>query len=147
MRYQGQEHAVTVDLPDAVFKRRDRKAIKRLFDEMHELRYGTSAPQENAEIVSLRATVTGLMKKPTPAKIRRGTAAVPKAAFTGKRRVYVGGSFRLAPTYRRAALLAGNKISGPALIEEHASTTVLLSGDRCEVDAYGNLVIAVGRAR
>jgi N-methylhydantoinase A len=131
MRYQGQEHAVTVDLPDAVFRRRDRKAIKRLFDEMHELRYGTSAPQENAEIVSLRATVTGLMRKPAPAKIKRGSAAPPKAAFTGKRRVYVGGSFRLAPTWRRAALLAGNKISGPALIEEHASTTVLLPGDRC----------------
>ena len=30
MRYQGQEHAVTVDLPDSVFKRRDRKAIKRV---------------------------------------------------------------------------------------------------------------------
>jgi N-methylhydantoinase A len=147
MRYQGQEHAVTVDLPDAVFKRRDRQAIKRLFDEMHELRYGTSAPQENAEIVSLRATVTGLMKKPAPAKVKRGTATPPKAAFTGKRRVYVGGGFRLAPTWRRAALLAGNRISGPALIEEHASTTVLLPGDRCEVDAYGNLVIAVGRAR
>ena len=29
----GQEHAVTVDLPDGVFKRRDRKAIKRLFDD------------------------------------------------------------------------------------------------------------------
>ena len=86
MRYQGQEHAVTVDLPDSVFKRRDRKAIKRLFDEMHELRYGTSAPQENAEIVSLRATVTGMMRKPTPAKIKRGAAAPPKAAFTGKRR-------------------------------------------------------------
>jgi N-methylhydantoinase A len=147
MRYQGQEHAVTVDLPDAVFRRRDRKAIKRLFDEMHELRYGTSAPQENAEIVSLRATVTGLMRKPTPAKIRRGTAAPPKAAFTGKRRVYVGGSFRPAPTYRRAVLLAGNRITGPALIEEHASTTVLMPGDRCEVDAYGNLVIAVGKTR
>ena len=91
MRYQGQEHAVTVDLPDSVFKRRDRKAIKRLFDEMHELRYGTSAPQENAEIVSLRATVTGLMRKPKPAKIKRGTAAPTKAAFTGKRSVYVGG--------------------------------------------------------
>ena len=147
MRYQGQEHAVTVDLPDSVFKRRDRKAIKRLFDEMHELRYGTSAPQENAEIVSLRATVTGLMRKPSPAKMKRGTAAAPKAAFTGKRRMYVGGSFRPAPTYRRAALVAGNRIKGPALIEEHASTTVLLPGDACEVDAYGNLVIAVGRAR
>ena len=147
MRYQGQEHAVTVDLPGSVFKRRDRKAIKRLFDEMHELRYGTSAPQENAEIVSLRATVTGLMRKPTQQKIKRGAAAPPKAAFNGKRRVYVGGSFRSAPTYRRAALLAGNRISGPALIEEHASTTVLMSGDRCEVDGFGNLVIAVGGGR
>ena len=147
MRYQGQEHAVTVDLPDSVFKRRDRKAIKRLFDEMHELRYGTSAPQENAEIVSLRATVTGMMRKPKPAKIKRGAAAPPKAAFTGKRSVYVGGSFRPAPTCRRAALLAGNKIKGPALIEEHASTTVLMPGDACEVDAYGNLVIAVGKTR
>ena len=125
----------------------NRKAIKQLFDEMHELRYGTSAPQENAEIVSLRATVTGMMRKPPQAKVKRGTATLPKTAFTGKRSVYFGGSFRPAPTYRRAALLAGNRIKGPALIEEHASTTVLMPGDRCEVDAYGNLVIAVGRAR
>jgi len=57
------------------------------------------------------------------------------------------GKFRDAPTYRRAELVAGNKITGPALIEEHASTTVLMPGDRCEVDAYGNLVIAVGAPR
>jgi N-methylhydantoinase A len=43
--------------------------------------------------------------------------------------------------------LAGNRINGPALIEEHASTTVLMPGDACEVDAYGNLAIAVGGAR
>src|SRR5262252_6817032 len=42
MRYVGQEHAVTVDLPLKVFERQDRRAIKRLFDAMHELRYGTS---------------------------------------------------------------------------------------------------------
>jgi N-methylhydantoinase A len=147
MRYQGQEHAVTVDLPDAVFKRRDRSAIKRLFDEMHELRYGTSAPAENAEIVSLRTTVAGVMQKPPQAKIRRGRAAPPKAAFTGKRPVYFAKGFQPAPTYRRAELLAGNRIKGPALIEEHASTTVLMPWDACEVDAYGNLVIKVGRAR
>ncbi len=147
MRYQGQEHAVTVDLPDSVFKRRDRKAIKQLFDDMHELRYGTSAPQENAEIVSLRATVTGLMRKPAPAKVKRGAATLPKAAFTGKRAAHFDGGFRPAPTYQRTALLAGNRLKGPALIEEHASTTVLMPGDACEVDAYGNLVIAVGGAR
>jgi N-methylhydantoinase A len=147
MRYVGQEHAVTVDLPLQVFARQDRAAIKRHFDEMHEQRYGTSAPDERAEIVSLRATVTGLMRKPPPEKMKRGTSAPAKAAFTGKRPVYVGGKFRPTPTYARAALTAGNRITGPALIEEHASTTVLLPGDRLEVDSQGNLVIKVAGGR
>ena len=114
---------------------------------MHMLRYGTSAPNERAEIVSLRVTVTGLMKKPPQEKIKKGSGAPPKAAFTGKRPVSFDGKFRDAPTYRRAELLAGNKISGPALIEEHASTTVLMPGDRMTVDAYGNLVIKVAGAK
>jgi len=144
MRYVGQEHAVTVDLPAAVFGRRDRKAIKRHFDAMHAQRYGTSAPEERAEIVSLRSTVTGAMRKPPQKKIARGGKAPSQAAFGGKRPVFFGGHFRRTPTYRRAALLAGNRISGPALIEEYASTTVLMPGDVLEVDAFGNLVIAVG---
>ena len=147
MRYVGQEHPVTVDLPMSVFKKQDRKAIKKYFDDDHMQRYGTSAPDERAEIVSLRTTVTGLMKKPPQEKIRKGGSAPPKAAFTGKRPVSFGGRFRDAPTYRRAELLAGNKISGPALIEEHASTTVLMPGDRMAVDAYGNLVIKVAGAK
>ena len=64
-----------------------------------------------------------------------------EAAFTGARPAYFDGGFRQTPTYSRAALAAGNRIAGPALIEEHASTTVLLPGDRAEVDRYGNLVI------
>jgi N-methylhydantoinase A len=147
MRYVGQEHAVTVEVPLEVFKKRDRDEIKRLFDAMHELRYGTSAPQERAEVVSLRSTVTGVMRKPPQATIGEGQRKLPAAAFTGKRPVFFGKGFELTPTYRRAALLAGNRINGPALIEEHASTTVLMPGDACEVDAYGNLVIAVGGAR
>ena len=132
-----------------MFAKRNRSAIKRAFDAMHELRYGTSAPQERAEIVSLRSTVAGIMRKPPQAKIARGKAASPASAFSGRRRVYFSqaGGFRDAPTYRRAALTAGNQIKGPALIEEHASTTVLMPGDACEVDAYGNLVIAVAGAR
>jgi N-methylhydantoinase A len=144
MRYVGQEHAVTVDLPMAVFARGDRRAIKRHFDAMHAQRYGTSAPEERAEIVSLRSTVTGLMRKPPQRKIARGAKTPAKAAFGGKRPVYFGGRFHATPTYRRAALAAGNRVRGPALIEEYASTTVLMPGDAMEVDKFGNLVIAVG---
>jgi N-methylhydantoinase A len=143
MRYVGQEHAVTVDLPMAVFKHSDRAAIKRHFDAMHEQRYGTSAPAERAEIVSLRSTVTGLMRKPPQRKIARGKKTPPQAAIGGKRKVFFGGRFRPTPIFRRDALLAGNRISGPALIEEYASTTVLLPGDTLEVDAFGNLAIEI----
>ena len=72
MRYVGQEHAVTVDLPLKVFERADRVAIKRAFDAMHEQRYGTSAPDERAEIVSLRSTVTGVMRKAAAGKDQTG---------------------------------------------------------------------------
>src|SRR6266849_1063463 len=88
MRYVGQEHAVTVDLPLELFATSDRAGIKRHFDAMHELRYGTCAPDERAEIVSLRVTVTGVMRKPAQRKIAKGEATPPRAASTGKRKVY-----------------------------------------------------------
>ncbi|MEE2971241.1 MAG: hydantoinase/oxoprolinase family protein [Pseudomonadota bacterium] len=149
MRYVGQEHAVTVDLPISVFEMQDREAIKQHFDEMHELRYGTCAPLERAEIVSLRTTVTGMMAKPTLEKIAAGDATPPETASTGTRSAFFReiGEFADTPTYARDALLAGNRISGPAMIEEHASTTILLPGDEMEVDGFGNLTIEVAGRR
>ena len=64
MRYVGQEHSVTVDLPSHLFANENRAGIKERFDEVHNLRYGTCAPQERSEIVSLRVTVTGMLEKP-----------------------------------------------------------------------------------
>jgi len=147
MRYVGQEHPVTVELPMHIFQKQDRKAIKQHFDNDHMQRYGTSAPDENAEIVSLRVTVAGLMRKPPQEKIKKSSGAPPKSASTGTRKVWFDGRFRNTPTYGRTELLAGNRIRGPALIEEHASTTVLMPGDLMTVDDYGNLTIRVPGAR
>ena len=146
MRYVGQEHAVTVDLPMELFAKKEREGIKKAFDDMHLLRYGTNAPSERAEIVSLRSTITGVMAKPPQEKVAAGKAAPETSAFTGTRPVFFTESndFVDTKTFARAALLAGNAIEGPALIEEHASTTVVLPGDRLTVDPYGNLMIAVG---
>ncbi len=144
MRYVGQEHAVTVDLPMEIFEKQDRAAMKKHFDAQHEQRYGTCAPEERAEIVSLRTAVTGVMRKPPQEKIEGAGAEPSKAAFTGKRPVYFEGvGFVDTPTYARSALSAGNQVTGPALIEEHASTTVLSPGDHMTVNVYGHLEIAV----
>jgi N-methylhydantoinase A len=146
MRYVGQEHAVTVDLPAAAFKRADKAAIKAAFDAAHEERYGRGSPGEQAEIVSIRSTVIGVMKHPTLEKIARGNARPPAAAMRGKRRAYFeDGGWVQASVYQREALLAGNRISGPALVEEHATTTVLQPGDSLVVEPYGNLDISIGR--
>lgn len=144
MRYVGQEHAVTVDLSPELFAAEDRAGIKARFDAVHDLRYGTCAPQERSEIVSLRVTVTGMLDKPALEEIGMGESDPPDAANTGTRAVRFGGSAHDTGTWDRTKLLAGNRINGPALIEEHASTTVLHPGDMLEVDAFGNLIISVG---
>ena len=76
-------------------------------------------------------------------EIARGGATPPNDARSGSREAYFDGGFVDTPTFARQALLAGNRIVGPALIEEYASTTVVLPGDSVEVDAIGNLVITI----
>src|SRR6185295_9087615 len=140
--------AVTVELPVELFRAQDRDGIKRRFDAVHETRYGYAAPAEKAEIVSLRGAVSGLMRKPAFETIAAGAADPPADAFRGERPVYFAeaGAHLDTPTYHRAALIGGNRIAGPALIEEYASTTVLHPGDVLTVDAYGDLVIEIMRS-
>lgn len=146
MRYVGQEHSVTVDITAAMLAAGDRAALKSRFDAVHQFRYGTCAPAEKVEIVTLRATVVGVMDKPAMEEIPRGDASPPARARRGTRNVYFSETGKAVPTgvFDRDRLLAGNRISGPALVEEHASTTVVLPGDELEVDAYGNLRIDLG---
>ena len=145
IRYVGQEHAVTVDLPAGLFAGADPDAIKRRFDQVHERRYGTSAPTERAELVNLRVTVLGVMEKPA-------TSPVPARAFDAgpqrrdTREVYFNASDGYVGTavFVRDDLLAGDRIEGPALIQEYASTTVVFPGDVLTVDPFGHLSLSIG---
>lgn len=149
MRYFGQEHAVTVDLAQSFFQKNDRAAIKAHFDEVHAVRYGTCAPKEQADIVSLRVTVLGRMKKPPRNTVEVGGELADAGAMRSHKPVYFrsAGQYVSTPVYRRDLLKCGNRFDGPALVEEHASTTVVQPGDRVEVDRYGNLQISIGSDR
>jgi N-methylhydantoinase A len=69
------------------------------------------------------------------------------AATQPQRKVYMGErhGFLVTPVYRRAGLPPGAKLDGPAIIEESASTTVVLSNDHVEVARTGELVIEIAR--
>ena len=143
MRYVGQEHAVTVEVPLAAYEHQDRAMFKSCFDAEHLKRYGFSSPEQDAEVVSIRSSVAGLMPKPTvQACESRNGDALRESTFQD---VYFDGhGYVNTPVYERGLLAQGDRIEGPALIEESATTTVLFPGDVANVDGWGNIVINVG---
>ena len=122
-----------------------RQAIKRLFDEAHEQLFNHSAPQESADVVSLRVSAIGRLSKPPWPEIAAGGRTPPEAARRGTRTVVFDGRGALpAHVFDRAQLLRGHVISGPAIIEEAASVTVVGPEDTVEVNAFGHLVMRLG---
>src|SRR5919201_5652468 len=106
MRYVGQEHAVTVRLPAHVADAAARQTIKRLFDEAHEQLYNHSAPEESADVVSLRVSAIGRLSKPPLPEIPQGGRTPPEAAHRGTRAVvFDGPGALLAHVFDRAQLL------------------------------------------
>jgi N-methylhydantoinase A len=145
MRYVGQEHAVTVELGRELFASQDRTAIKSAFDQVHMQRYGTSAPKEASELVSVRATLIGRTAKPEPGEVATRSHGSLDDARSRVSRVYFHDTGLVdTPVYARDLLLRGDHINGPALIEERASTTVVQPGDRLSVDQFGNLNLDIG---
>ena len=145
MRYVGQEHAVTVELDHKMFEAQDRAAIKFAFDDVHLQRYGTSAPKEAAELVSVRSTLIGRMAKPEPVVLdRRNGGSVDDARSRTTKVHFYGIGLVDTPVYTRDQLRYGDQVSGPARIEERASTTIVQPGDTMSVDQFGNLNIRIG---
>ena len=115
---------------------------------IHAIRYGTSAPKEPADLVSLRTTILGTMRKPPRHTVDKGETEPPKRALRTTKEVFFRSQgFVPTPIFKREALRSGNRVIGPALIEEHASTTVVQPGDELTVDGLGNLQILIGSER
>jgi N-methylhydantoinase A len=145
MRYVGQEHTVTVTVPAALDPTAGHEELKRAFDAAHLRRFSHSAPEENAEIVTLRVSVIGRLPTPQLPKLPIGQATPPEQAMTGRRGVLFdpGRPAVDCPVYERERLLAGNVVRGPAVVEEGTSTTLLYPGDALEVDPFGSLLLTI----
>ncbi len=116
------------------------------FHELHRQRYGFCDRGKPVQIVNLRLRMTAAGEPYTPMKheVRPGDG---RAAFCGERRIFFDGEFLLSRLYRREGLRAGDAIEGPAMITEYTSATIVPPGCRATVDAFENLVIAVGAQR
>jgi N-methylhydantoinase A len=149
LRYRGQEYTVTVPLSGTTFSAEDRAPVGERFHQLHHLLYGHAAPDEALELVGVRVTVHRDIEnsRSVIAEASGWFEGRGSANACGQRRVYMGErhGFMETPVYRRAELGPGTKIVGPAIIEEPASTTVVLPDDQVEVTATGELVIRIGQ--
>ncbi len=143
LRYYGQEHTLDVSAPSRLTAA-DKEALSRGYDELHLRVYGHNAPEEPKEIVSLRVTGMGKVRKPALQTIPSGSRTPARESMVGQRKVYLGdGRHRAFDIFQRGRLLAGNDILGPAIIEEPTATTVVEDDLTCSVDQFGNLIIAL----
>lgn len=110
------------------------------FHRAHEKHYGYSDANRAVEIVNVRIRATGVTPKPALPKVIGG-GANSRGALAGERRVFFGGKALRANVYDRAAMRAGNRFSGPAIVAEYSATTAVLPGWCARVDSYGNLIL------
>jgi N-methylhydantoinase A len=140
MRYRGQEHTLTVSLPDGPVSGASLAELRRLFDESHQRRYAHSNPDAPVEFVNIRLEAVGLLEKPGLLSHTSG-GGEPQPRTT--RTVGFREGRQETPVYDRGALGAGATIAGPAVIEEPGSTSILPPGFTLTVDAARNLIIDI----
>jgi N-methylhydantoinase A len=142
LRYAGQEFTLPVPVEPHEVEAGEVAAIRARFDDAHAHRYGNAAPDEEVEMVNLRVVSRGLRRAP---RLPALTGA-RRDPMLGRRPVWFADPSEpvQCAVYARDRLRPGDEVSGPAAIEEQASTTLLWVGDVATVGDGGELVVKVG---
>jgi N-methylhydantoinase A len=147
LRYAGQGYELTVPSPMPPFTKHDLTLMRGRFDTMHEQNSGHKAETEPVELVSLRLISLGLVPqaKLSPGKV---TGRKVDAAKTGARKVFFGKEHGVLMTqvYNRDLFEPGHKISGPAIVEQLDTTTVIQPEQEAAVDDYRNIIVKEKKA-
>jgi N-methylhydantoinase A len=134
MRYRGQSFEISVDLPRSADTGIDLAAA---FHTRYKQIYGYADPTAEAEVINIRSTIIGRVRKPQMARIGRANGAVRPRGMRGVR--YDGMTLEAA-VLDRADLLAGARFEGPAVVEQYDTTTFVTPGWTVAVDVFGNLI-------
>ena len=144
IRYVGQEFPIQTPVEEAAIASGDMPRIRAAFDEIHDRRFGHHAPGEAVEIVNIRLTATGKRERSRFPELPPSTTD----ALIAHRNVIFDDSLEglACPIYDRERLGPGARVSGPAVVQEYASTTVLFPGDVMQVSPSGEMIVTIGAA-
>ena len=119
-------------------------SIRSRFNALYQEHYGHSAPEEPVVIVNLRLTAIGaaanrLSLRASFQKDDKGKKGLRQVTFDGAQGPV------LCPIFLRSGLSAGERLQGPAVVEEIGSTILIYPGDAASVNQLGHLSIEIGR--
>jgi N-methylhydantoinase A len=138
-RYLGQNHELEVSFPADDFTDETINDLWRRFHEEHKARFGFCIPGESIETVTLKVVAVSVLKKP---EVRTLPMQIGIPEPREKRQVFFEEGWLEVPIYNREIFGQGSCITGPAVIEEEASATVVCAGQHLAVDPFGNLMIS-----
>jgi N-methylhydantoinase A len=141
MRYVKQYHEVNVEIAKEELEKGDVALIASKFHPEHDRLYGYSLEKEGTpiELINLRLSSIGKTVKP---KFReeKYTQEDPSKTLKKKRKVYLPSKkdFEEVPVYDGHKLSYGNRIEGPAIIEQVNTTTFVTPEYNVLGDQYGS---------
>jgi N-methylhydantoinase A len=115
-RYRGQSFEMTIDRADSP------ESIAERFHEAHRARYGYDVRSEVVELINARLTGVGALPRSVTLSPSTEINSVEERR-EGTRRAWVDGAFVDVPVLQRAGLKEGERIEGPAIVEEYDCTT------------------------
>jgi N-methylhydantoinase A len=139
LRYARQNYQLGVGIAGELDGAALAAAVDR-FHERHEQRYGYATPGEPVRVVTVRLAALASAADITIATV---PAAGGPAGPVAVRPMHFPESESAVdtPVYERTLLGAGTTLTGPAIVQQVDSTTVVLPGQAVHVDELGNLII------
>ena len=141
MRYRGQGFEIAVPLPERALRDQDSETLKAAFEHAYRALYGRTIPGQDIEILSWTLSVSAPATSAPSARDRPAQQDPPEPR--SHQQVFDAGDQRRRSyrVYDRGTLRPGMMVSGPALVTEDQTTTVIPNGYGLAVDARGYLVI------
>ena len=137
LRYVGQTSEINIRVAtEPTSGRMDLAAYLAEFHRQHERVYTYCVPDEPVEIVNIRLRAIGAVDRPKQRAPRPKSAARPVA----KRAVWFEKKLQ-AEVYLREHLGPGARISGPAIVQELSSSTIVPPGASATVDQHENILL------
>ena len=142
-RYVGQGFELRASVPDGVIDEACLQVVVKDFYNVHLQVYGHAFDDQQVEAVTLRLIARGVTETLHLPEIAHGGRHDPAEALMYVRdTIFDNGQSCPTPRYARAKLLAEDTVTGPAIITQHNSTTIVPPGYIARMLSHGDLLIA-----